>query len=167
MADEKKDKAEGKKKSGKLMLFVIIGVVVVVAGGAGAGAMMFLGGGSDAQAATANGETAPPPPKVTESILSFDTFIVNLADQGKDRFMKATIRAVVTDPDLEGMVNADPLMKARIRDRIISILSSRAFSDVNSQMGKESLRREIAVELNQLFPEDPVKEILFAEFVVQ
>ena len=164
MADDRKHEDQDKKKSGRRMLFVMIGVAIVAAG-AGAGAMLLLGGSAEAEAATAAGVEALQ--DSTEMVVSFDTFVVNLADQRMDRFLKATVRAVVTDPELEELVNGDPLMRARTRDRIISILSSRTFSDVSSPTGKESLRREIATELNQLCSGDPVKEILFAEFVVQ
>jgi flagellar FliL protein len=168
MAEEKKDQDQEPKKKGKLMLFVILGVVVVVALGAGLGVGMMLGGGGEAQATPATDAKAQPEAaNEQESVLAFDTFVVNLSDAGKDRFMKATLRAVVTDPEAQSMLNDDPLLKARVRDRVLSILTSRTFGEVSSQMGKESLRREIMLELNQILPGECVKEILFAEFIVQ
>ena len=169
MADEKNDQEKEPKKS-KMMLFVMIGAVVVaLAAGLGVG-MMMGGGGKDAAAETAAGAEAaaePEPVREEESVIAFDTFVVNLADPGKDRFMKATLRAVVNDPEAQSMLGEDPLLKARVRDRILSILTSRTYGEVSTTMGKESLRREITLELNEIFPTECVKEILFAEFVVQ
>jgi flagellar FliL protein len=167
MADETKDQEKQPKKKGKLMFIVIMGAVIVVALGAGIGAGMMLGGGGSVEAAqAAQGGAASEKPEA-EYVLSFDTFIVNLADQDKDRFVKATLRAVVTDSETQGMLSGDPLLKARVRDRILSILSSRSFSEISSPLGKESLRREIVVELNHVLPQECVKEVLFAEFIVQ
>lgn len=170
MADEEKDtKQEQPKKSGKGLTIILMVVLVVVSAGAGVGISLMLGGGRQAQAAPAEGETAEAsePPDVDEIVLPFDTFVVNLADPGGSRFVKATIRAVITDPACEEKYRSDPLLKARVRDRVLSVLSSKRFDDVSTVIGKESLRREIARELNQILPNSPVREILFVEFIVQ
>jgi flagellar basal body-associated protein FliL len=47
------------------------------------------------------------------------------------------------------------------------VLSSKRFQDVNNPLGKESLRRELKRELEKIFPEETIQEILFVEFIVQ
>ncbi|RMG47398.1 MAG: hypothetical protein D6718_03725 [Acidobacteria bacterium] len=171
MADEEKEtkQEQPKKKSGKGLMIVVMVVLAVVSAGAGVGVSLLLGGGRQAQAApSAEAASAPAePPPAQEVIIPFDTFVVNLADPGGNRFVKATIRAVVSDPTCEERYNQDPLLKARVRDRVLSVLSSKRFEDVSTSIGKEALRREIARELNQLLPNSPVREILFVEFIVQ
>jgi len=171
MADEEKDaKQEQPKKKGKGLLIIVMVVLVVASAGAGVAVSLLLGGGHKAEAAPTEGTEAAPAATQkpeTEVILPFDTFVVNLADPGGDRFVKATIRAVVTDPACEEKYKSDPLLKARVRDRVLSVLSSKRFDDVSTSIGKEALRREIARELNQILPNSPVREILFVEFIVQ
>ncbi len=168
MADEKKDQAtEEQPKKSRKMLFIIIAVVVVLlAAGGGVAAVFLLGGGKEAAAAEADaGKEKQQQEKLI--LVPLDTFIVNLADPKGDRFMKATIRLTTDDPELEQKIQSDPVLKARIRDRVLSILSSKTFQDVNNPVGKESLRRELQRELNQVLPEDSIKEVLFVEFIVQ
>ena len=170
MADENKDQAQEEqpqKKSNK-MLFIIIGVVVVLlAAGGGLAAVFLLGGGKEAAAAQAEAGDKKAEDEQKLILVPLDIFIVNLADPKGDRFMKATIRLTTDDPGLEQAIQSDPVLKARIRDRVLSILSSKTFQDVNNPVGKESLRRELQRELNQILPDDTIKEVLFVEFIVQ
>ena len=168
MAEEKKEQApeEQPKKSKKMLFIIIAAVVVLLAAGGGVAAVFLLGGGKEAAAAEAEAkEEAPKEEKLI--LVPLDTFIVNLADPKGDRFMKATIRLTTDDPELEQKIQSDPVLKARIRDRVLSILSSKSFQDVNNPVGKESLRRELQRELNQILPDDSIKEVLFVEFIVQ
>ncbi len=168
MAEEKKDQApeEQPKKSKKMLFIIIAAVVVLLAAGGGVAAVFLLGGGKEAAAAEAEArKEAPAEEKLI--LVPLDTFIVNLADPKGDRFMKATIRLTTNDPGLEQKIQSDPVLKARIRDRVLSILSSKSFQDVNNPVGKESLRRELQRELNQVLPDDSIKEVLFVEFIVQ
>ena len=168
MAEEKnEEQAETKKKSKLMPIMLIVVGLVVVGGGSAAAVFFFTGGKSEAPASADAAEGEAAPASAEQSILSFDTFVVNLADPKKDRFMKATMRAVVTDPDLESRMATDNLLKARTRARILSVLSARSFEEVTSPTGKETLRRELARELNQVFPAGSVDEVLFAELIVQ
>ncbi len=170
MADEKKDQAqeEQPKKSNKMLFIIIAAVVVLLAAGGGVAAVFLMGGGKEAAAAEASGEQAKEASKAEKQILvPLDTFIVNLADPKGDRFMKATIRLTTRNPDLDQQIQSDPVMKARIRDRVISVLSSKTFQDVNNPVGKESLRRELQRELNQILPDDDIEDVLFVEFIIQ
>ena len=105
--------------------------------------------------------------KPGESLVSFDTFVVNLADPKGDRFLKATLRAVLSDPEVAAELQKDELTRTRVRDRIISVLTSKSFEEVASPGGKDSLRQQLLREINQSLPDDVVSEVLFVEFVVQ
>lgn len=170
MSEETKP-AENKQKS-KLKLFIIIGVaLVVLAGGGTAALLMFGGGGKKAEAAEGkDGEGkhgGPGDGKPGESLVSFDTFVVNLADPKGDRFLKATLRAVLSDPEVAAELQKDELTRTRVRDRIISVLTSKSFEEISSPGGKDSLRQQLLREINQSLPDDVVSEVLFVEFVVQ
>jgi len=165
MAEDQKEQQAEKKSKLMPILLIVVGLLVV-GGGSAAGVYFFTGGGSS-DAAPGGTADAGAAPAAEQSILSFDTFVVNLADPKKDRFMKATMRAVVTDTDLESRLATEPLLKARTRDRILSVLSARSFDEITSPTGKETLRRELARELNQVFPAGSVDEVLFAELIIQ
>ncbi len=109
------------------------------------------------------GEAGPPP----TNVVPFDPFLVNLADQGGQRYLKVTLRVVTTDPETGAEIKNDELTKARIRDRVISSLTSKMYQDISTPAGKEQLRQELVKEMNGVLPEDSVEEVLFVEFAVQ
>lgn len=163
MADDKKEKDQDKKPGkSKKKLFLIAGIAafLLVGGGGGAAFLLLGSGGDEAQAQT--NEAKP-----KQHLVNMDTFVVNLSDPKGDRFMKATLRVVVTDSSLSSRIVQDDIFRTRCRDRVISVLSSKRFQDVNNPLGKESLRRELARELGKIFPEGSINEILFVEFIVQ
>ena len=154
----------------RLSPFLVAGVALVVLAGGGTAAMLMLGGGSGRKAGAAAvqaGQDGSGGGPVVESLVPFDTFVVNLADPGGDRFLKATIRAVLSDPQVAEELQRDELTRSRVRDRIISVLTSKTVEDVASPGGKDSLRQQLQREINQSLPDDVVSEVLFVEFVVQ
>jgi flagellar FliL protein len=161
-------KRELERKSRLESLLVAGAVLVILAGGGTAVVLMLGGGGKRAEAANGNtGGSERSGASVVESLVSFDTFVVNLADPVGDRFLKATIRAVLSDPDTARELQQDELTRSRVRDRIISVLTSRTFEEVTSPGGKDTLRQQLLREINQSLPDDVVSEVLFVEFVVQ
>lgn len=166
MAEDKKTPEDGAQKKGKMKLILIIVAALVVLGGGGGAALLLMGGGSPAEAQDAESEEASSSDDA-QYLLTMDSYVVNLADPKGDRFMKATLRLVVTDPALEERLREDGLFRARLRDKAISVLSSKQFKDLNTPLGKEALRRELTREFNQIFPAGSVKEVLFVEFVIQ
>lgn len=97
-------------------------------------------------------------------LFSLDTFIVNLADSERNRYLRVTM-------DLELMAETDMNKLSerlpQIRDRILMILPSKRFEDIASMEGKTALRDEIIGKLNGLFPSEVISNIFFTEFVVQ
>ena len=56
---------------------------------------------------------------------------------------------------------------ARLRDRILTLLTSKTYRELNDANGKELFRKEILDRLNPLLESGEVKEVLFSDFVVQ
>ena len=167
MAEEEKVE---KKKGMKLPL--IIGAVVLAGVATFFGVKMMKGGEKEAQAApAAHGKAAPAKGKGAEAAaepvaIGLDPFIVNLADPAGNRFLKVSMRLVVNDKALEEEMKGE-LLKARVRDRIISVLTSKLFQDISTGSGKDALRRELLKEVNSVFPNEAVEEVLFVDFAVQ
>ncbi len=165
MAESAKDEKEQapKKKRGRLLKILLMVAAAGVLAGGGIATVMVLGGGRKAHA-----ETKTPPKKADPAaMIPFESFVVNLADPRGDRFLRLTLRAVVSDPAVAETFKIDELTKARVRDRIISVLTAKTYQDISSPAGKDSLRRELLHEMNGLLPNDAIQEVLFVDFAVQ
>ena len=57
--------------------------------------------------------------------------------------------------------------RARIRDSIINLLSSKSYADLVSVNGKYQLRDEIAARINLIISMGRVNSVYFTEFVIQ
>ena len=97
-------------------------------------------------------------------LFPLDTFIVNLADAGRSRYLRVTM-----DLELAESTDAAKLNErlSQIRDSVLMILPSKQFDDIASMEGKIALRDEIIATLNSLFTQKVVTNIFFTEFVVQ
>lgn len=153
--------AEGRSDRRRRVLILVAVLVLLAAGGAAA--VLRLGGGKPAEAAGGSGSEE----RAVRSLVAFDSFVVNLADPYAERYLKATIRAVLDDPELARELQRDELLRARVRDRIISVLTSKTSEQVTAPGGKDSLRQQLQREINQALPDDAVSEVLFVDFIVQ
>lgn len=121
------------------------------------------------------------------------TKVVNLADPGGRRFLKATITIEVppldfffpaevveatATPAAEGAAAVEDPRTAEfttlvdnkmpiINDILNTLLTSKTFDQIYTVEGKEALREEIKKEINARLPELGVIAVYFTEFVVQ
>lgn len=95
---------------------------------------------------------------------SLDSFIVNLADPGGRRYLNIRIVLELDDKEF-----AESLKKQvpEIRDKILMILPTKTFKEIQSVEGKNSLRTAIIAELNNIIQEGKITNLYFQEFVVQ
>ncbi len=152
--------------SNKLMFIVIAAMLVITIGLAAGFFMMWnklseinTAGNGEANTEAEQSQTAQLGP-----LFSLDTFIVNLADEERNRYLRITM-----DLELAAPTDTDKLNERlpQIRDRILMILPTKRFEDIASVEGKVALRDEIIGKLNSLFPAEVVSNIFFTEFVVQ
>ncbi|HEN20412.1 MAG TPA: flagellar basal body protein FliL [Desulfobacteraceae bacterium] len=97
-------------------------------------------------------------------IYPLDTFIVNLADKGGNRYLRLSISLELKDE--QAKKNVDGRIP-QIRDSILLILPNKAVDDLKSNEGKGALRNEISARLNTMFPAGDISNIYFTEFVMQ
>ena len=148
-------------------MFLVIAVMLVVTIGLAGGFFMMWGKLSEINAQappTANTDINQSQMAQLGPLFSLDTFIVNLADDERSRYLRVTM-------DLE-LVSATDTAKLdqrlpQVRDTILMILPSKRFDEIASVEGKTALRDEIISKLNGLFPRTVVTNIFFTEFVVQ
>jgi flagellar FliL protein len=148
-------------------MLLIIAVMLVITIGLAAGFFMMWNKLSEinvsANAAT-HTESDPGQSAQLGPLYSLDTFIVNLADTERNRYLRITMDLELTSP-----TGADKLKERlpQIKDRILTILPAKRFEDIASVEGKTALRDEIIEKLNSLFPRAVISNIFFTEFVVQ
>ena len=101
---------------------------------------------------------------IIRPLFPLDTFIVNLADTGGNRFLRTTMELELIDEDhRDEMENRLP----QIRDCILMILPTRKHQDIQTMDGKITLRTEIIAKLNDVLENDVITNIYFTEFVTQ
>jgi len=93
-----------------------------------------------------------------------DTFVVNLADAGGKRYLRATMQLeLAPEEHKETFEQRLP----QIRDVVLTILPTKEFQDIRTVEGKSALRTEILDKLNELLNGDSIVNIYFTEFVIQ
>jgi len=149
------------------LIFLLVAVLLVLTVGLGAGLLMMWNKLSALNTqnnlvvnpGTQQAQAAAPGP-----LFSLETFIVNLADQERSRYLRVTMDLELAKSTDAAVIN-DRL--SQVRDSILMILPSRQFGEIASMEGKIALRDQIIARLNSLFNKKVVTNIFFTEFVVQ
>ena len=144
----------------KLMLPLIIGLVMLVVGVV-LGKVLFT-----ADAATAV-EEEPVIEQTPPGILELETFLANINDPDGERYAKLQLRLAIIPKERVAAIEGDTRMIARMRDRVLTLLTSKTFDELSDPLGKEGFRNEIRMRLAPLIEEGEIREVLFNEFVVQ
>jgi len=157
---------------GKGKLFLIIGVVLLLGVGGGAAWFLgFIGGKGHASSegdAEAKEEAVPSHGGGSKgevgAMQPLETFIANLSDEEGKRYLKATLQVEFFDARVpEDFAARTP----QIRDLLLTLFTSKTFSDVRTPEGKGQLREEIINRMNRALHRDAVKAVYFTEFIVQ
>ena len=147
------------KGKGGLKKWIIIGVVVLVVLGAAVGGGLYVMNnvlGSKQEAAKA--------PPIIGTMWTLDPFIVNLMDNGGERYLKVVMQCEVADPTIIPELD---LVKPRVRDSILDLLSSKTLADLADAPGKQRLREEIILRVNNSITRGRISKVYFTEFVIQ
>jgi flagellar FliL protein len=151
------------------ILILLIGVLMVLMLGMGGGLFLMWNKLSAINLqANANASDQPDQAAIIEHPLgpihALDTFIVNLADKGGNRYLRITMDLELGNPELETEIEK---RLPQVRDSILMILPSKRFDDISSVEGKIALRDQIMETLNGFLTQGKVSNIYFKEFVVQ
>jgi len=159
--------AAGSKK--KLMIIAIAGVLLL-GGGAGAG-WYFLHGSGDAEAH----EEAPKKKKkekkaaVKAEYVPIEQFVVNLqpGEEG-DQYLQIQFTLQVDGPEQALLVKDN---MAKVRSRVLMLLSGKKASEISTIAGKQQLAAEIKAVVQAPFDEggdeQEVSDVLFTSFIIQ
>ena len=160
------------------VLLILIGLVLLLVLGMGGGMFMIwtkLSAVSQKAVVPETGTEAVPDkakPEEIGAVVPMDTFIVNLADPGGNRYLRVTMELELAGKPVDksaGKTAGDELSKRmpQIRDAILMILSTKRYADISTTEGKTALREEIVNAANGLLASSQISRIYFKEFVIQ
>lgn len=153
------------KSKGKL--FVIVGAVVVLAGAGGGGYWWW----SHRAPADAKAEAKVEEPSEAEAedagVVSFEPFVANLADEGGTRFVRASMKLVVSGAEKAKEVDENAVYRAQLQSAILEILTVHTAEQLVTPEGKAALKKEILARAVKVVRIAKVTDVLFTEFVVQ
>lgn len=172
MADAATPQDSPKKSGSKLILFAVLGALLA-AGGAG-GAWFALGRGQSDAPATHAKKAAKKPLFTT-----LEPFTVNLQDPRGERFAQIGVTLQFENPDVEATIK-DRL--PAVRNEVLMLISSKQIEDLLTVEGKRKLAEEIRLRTARALgidvpepgakagrdePENPIRDVLFSQFIVQ
>ena len=97
-------------------------------------------------------------------IVPVDTIVVNLSGSNGRRYLKAKINLEAKDGDVKKIIEAKSI---QIKDRLISIISSKTLEDIDGLEAQENLRKETKDAVDVVLKVEGVLQVYFTEFVVQ
>ena len=191
-APEKAEKAKGSKST----MLIVVAVVLLGGGGGGyywyakkaAAAALAAAAAEDEESGKADskeekGEHSEKSTKKKKKkkkgeeearLMSFEPFVVNLADQGSARFLRTNVQLVVTGGEKagggEGEGKKGPSVEQmRARSAILELLSAETSDKLTTPEGKEELKKRIVDRMEDILAksETDVEDVLFSDFVIQ
>ena len=96
------------------------------------------------------------------NLIPLETFLVNLSGTRGRKLVKINMELDVSG---EGSQAEIENLKPKIRDMIIIILSSKSYSQVSTQEGKDDLRAEIRNQVNLFLTKGQIDQVFFTEFI--
>lgn len=163
-AKPEKPKVEKKKRQplSKKRLFMMLGVGAVVLVMAGSG-YWFMGRAAAAPKSAEEAEAAG-----ERSLIALDPFVVNLADDGGTHFLRANIQLIIDASEADALALQEKKVEIMpLRSAVLELLSEQRAATLVTPEGKEALKGAIKKRAGEVFHKYKVKDVLFAEFVVQ
>ncbi|MDQ5985849.1 MAG: hypothetical protein CSYNP_01566 [Syntrophus sp. SKADARSKE-3] len=157
---EKDEQAGGVQESVKkasMMKIIILGVVVLVvlAGGIG-GAVFFMSKSAEKKAPVAAPAIGP--------TWAMEPLIINLADNNGERYLKLVMSFELTSAEAAKELD---IVKPKLRDGIVDLLSNKSYKDLADNIGKQKLRDDIMLRGNSILLQGKITKVYFTEFVIQ
>jgi len=171
-ADPKADAAAAPAGGGKSKLIIIILAAVIVLGLGGGAAWYFMHG-------SAAEETAEVPKKEKSSkkkkkeehppeYLAIEPFTVNLQPENGDQYLQVAFTLQVDGPEQAELIKTN---MAKVRSRVLLLLSGKKASEISTVEGKQQLAGEILAVVKEPFDshgdEQEVSDVLFTSFIIQ
>jgi len=151
------------KPKSSFALLVSVALFAVVGGGAASWLLQQRAQQSGAVRAEVSSGSAP------RYLIPLEGFTVNLADPGEPHFLRVTISLGI-DRLPDGVEKDKPtaaIPVARVRDAILSVLTTCKADELLTSEGKSQLKKNVLSAVQKNVPELGVREVYFTEFLVQ
>ena len=150
------------RKSQKILI-IVMAFLLLAGSGAATWFFFFRSHAEPAGAKVAKPETPKPP-----VFVMMEPFTVNLQSEGADQFLQVALTLQVASNE---QVDQFKLYMPQIRSRVLTLLSSKRASEINSPDGKKKLISEIIAVSKQPFlkggtPQE-IADVFFTSFVIQ
>jgi flagellar FliL protein len=147
-----------KQKKSALPMIVVAVVATAVGGG---GAYWYTHRTAHAAQTTEHTRAAE------RGIVSFQPFVVNLADPNASRFLRVTLQLIVVDVEEAKHLLETPVVLAQARSAILELLTLQTADQLVTPDGKTALKKAIAERVSAAIDSVKVLDVLFSDFVVQ
>jgi flagellar FliL protein len=169
-ADPKADAAPA--GGGKSKLIIIVLAALLVLGAGGGAAWYFLHGSGDGAAEEAPKKEKSSKKKKKEEhppeYLAVEPFTVNLQPESGDQYLQVAFTLQVDGPEQAEIIKTN---MAKVRSRVLLLLSGKKASEINTVEGKQQLAGEILAAVNEPFEkhgdDQEVSDVLFTSFIIQ
>ena len=144
-----------------VVLLLVIGIVVL---------LMMSGGEEEEELPEVEQEvTSVAEPLAVPIFLPLESFVVNLKD-GR-RFLKTSIQLMLSESGASAYLS---VRLVEVKDIVLAELQELSVEDVKQSDAREALKQRLISAISQLFPSkpdwedpEPIKKVLFEEFVIQ
>lgn len=148
----------------KKMILIIAAVAVL---GLGGGAAWYFTAGQHAEEgdkkAHKKEKKAVPP-----EYIALEPFTVNLQPENGEQFLQIQLTLQIAGSEQAELVKSN---MAKVRSRVLLLLSSKRASEINTTEGKQQLAKEIVEAVRTPFTEkgepQEVDDVLFTAFIIQ
>lgn len=158
----------GSGGGGKKKLIIIIAVVLLLV--IGIVVFLLMSGEEEEQLPEEEQQVTDVAEPLAEPIfLPLESFVVNLKD-GR-RFLKTSIQLMLSEPGASAYLS---IRLVEVKDIVLAELQELSVEDVKQSDAREALKQRLISAISQIFPSkpewedsEPIKKVLFEEFVIQ
>lgn len=152
---------------------MIVGAAVLVLGlGGGGAAWYFMHGSGDAEAHEEEPKKETKKKKKKEEApaeyIAVEPFTVNLQPENGDQYLQVAFTLQVEGGEQAELVKNN---MAKVRSRVLLLLSGKKASEISTVEGKQQLAGEILAAVKEPFDahgdEQEVSDVLFTSFIIQ
>ncbi len=173
-ADPKAEAAAPAAGGGKSKLLIIIGALVVLLAVGGGAGWYFLHGSADAGATEdeapkkEHGKKKKKEKEAAPEYIAIEPFTVNLQPENGDQYLQVAFTLQADGPEQVELIKAN---MAKVRSRVLLLLSGKKASEISTVEGKQQLAGEILAVVKEPFDrhgdEQEVSDVLFTSFIIQ
>ena len=160
----------GETKSGggkKKLIIIIVAVVFLLV--IGIVVFLLMSGDEEELPEEEQPVTDVAEPLAEPVFLPLESFVVNLKD-GR-RFLKTTIQLMLSEPGAAAYLT---VRLVEVKDIVLAELQELSVEEVKQSAAREALKQRLISSISQIFPSkpewedpEPIRKVLFEEFVVQ